>query len=403
MRSLPPLQKIAQVSPSLTFDNYDIDEVYTEVKNAVDGISSFPVGAEKPIVYKQRQRSTAQWLGLTGDVSLKTLKEYAEGIEDDLLATGTISQINVSGFPPLEISIEVSEETLRRYNLTFDQVASAVRLNNRDISAGSIKSANEEILIRSKAKETEADQISEIVVRSNTDGSKLLLRDIATIKEQFADEPSKALLNGKQAVFLEVRKLEAEDLTEISEAVDAYVKDFNAKNDAVQLTTTWDFNNMLTQRLDLLTSNGLVGLLLVLLSLFLNTRLAFWVAFGLPISFLGMFMFAGYFNVTINVLSLFGMIIVIGILVDDGIVIAENIYQHYEKGKTPEQAAIDGVMEVLPAIVSAITTTILAFGIFLFLDGRIGEFFGEVSVIVILTCQGRLASKKVLSVKEEDT
>ena len=126
-------------------------------------------------------------------------------------------------------------------------------------------------------------------------------------------------------------------------------------------------------------------LVLMFLSLFLNTRLAFWVAFGLPIAFLGMFMFAGYFNVTINVLSLFGMIIVIGILVDDGIVIAENIYQHYEKGKTPEQAAVDGVMEVLPAILSAILTTIIAFSIFLFLDGMIGDFFGEVSVIVILT------------------
>ena len=136
-----------------------------------------------------------------------------------------------------------------------------------------------------------------------------------------------------------------------------------------------------------MTENAIVGMILVLifLSLFLNTRLAFWVAFGLPVAFLGMFMLAPYFNVTINVLSLFGMIIVIGILVDDGIVIAENIYQHYEKGKTPIQAAVDGTMEVIPPIVSAIITTLLAFGIFLFLDGRIGDFFGEVSVVVILT------------------
>jgi multidrug efflux pump subunit AcrB len=399
----------------LTFDNYDIDEVYTEVKNAVDGISSFPVGAEKPIVYKQRQRSTAQWLGLTGDVSLKTLKEYAEGIEDDLLATGVISQINVSGFPPLEISIEVSEETLRRYNLTFDQVASAVRLNNRDISAGSIKSANEEILIRSKAKETEADQISEIVVRSNTDGSKLLLRDIATIKEQFADEPSKALLNGKQAVFLEVRKLEAEDLTEISEAVDAYVKDFNAKNDAVQLTTTWDFNNMLTQRLDLLTSNGLVGLLLVLLSLglFLSIRLSFWVAWGIPSSFLGMFILGTFVGLTVNMISLFGMILVIGILVDDGIVIAENIYAHFEKSKNPIQAAVRGTLEVLPAVFTSVVTTIVAFLPLLFLTGGF-EFLKDMAYVVIFSLSfslleaffilpAHLASKKVLSVKKEDT
>ena len=137
----------------------------------------------------------------------------------------------------------------------------------------------------------------------------------------------------------------------------------------------------------MLLENGAMGIVLVLLflSIFLNTRLAFWVAFGLPIAFLGMFIFAGQFGVTINVLSLFGMIIVIGILVDDGIVIGENIYQHYEMGKSPVQAALDGTMEVIPPIISAILTTVLAFSTFLFLDSRIGEFFGEVSTVVILT------------------
>ena len=196
----------------VTLDNFDIDDIYTEVKNAVDGINSFPAGAEKPIVFKQKQQSTAQWLGLTGNVDLKTLKRFAEEIEDDLLAKDAISQVNVSGFPALEISIEVSEQDLLRYNLTFDQVANAVRQNNRDISAGSVKSPNEEILIRSNAKETEASDISNIVVRSNPDGSEVLLKDIALIKEQFADVPSKALLSGEQAVFIEVRKLETEDL-----------------------------------------------------------------------------------------------------------------------------------------------------------------------------------------------
>ncbi|MEQ9303975.1 MAG: efflux RND transporter permease subunit, partial [Marinoscillum sp.] len=368
----------------LTLDNYDIDEIYTEVKNAVDGISSFPAGAEKPIIFKQRQRSTAQWLGLTGDVSLKTLKEYAESIEDDLLATGVISQVNISGFPALEVSIEVSEQTLRRYNLTFDQVVGAVRLNNRDISAGSIKSTNEEILIRSKAKQTEADQISEIVVRSNTDGSKLLLRDIATIKEQFADQPDKALLNGQEAVFIEVRKLETEDLTQISNTVNEYVTSFNEKNDAVKLITTWDFNNMLTQRLDLLTSNGLVGLLLVLISLglFLSLRLSFWVAWGIPSSFLGMFIIVSFVGLTVNMISLFGMILVIGILVDDGIVIAENIYAHFEKSKNPVQAAVRGTLEVLPAVLTSVVTTIVAFLPLLLLTGGF-EFLKDMAYVVI--------------------
>lgn len=399
----------------LTLDNYDIDEIYTEVKNAVDGISSFPAGAEKPIIFKQRQRSTAQWLGLTGDVSLKTLKEYAESIEDDLLATGVISQVNISGFPALEVSIEVSEQTLRRYNLTFDQVVGAVRLNNRDISAGSIKSTNEEILIRSKAKQTEADQISEIVVRSNTDGSKLLLRDIATIKEQFADQPDKALLNGQEAVFIEVRKLETEDLTQISNTVNEYVTSFNEKNDAVKLITTWDFNNMLTQRLDLLTSNGLVGLLLVLISLglFLSLRLSFWVAWGIPSSFLGMFILGSFVGLTVNMISLFGMILVIGILVDDGIVIAENIYAHFEKSKNPVQAAVRGTLEVLPAVLTSVVTTIVAFLPLLLLTGGF-EFLKDMAYVVIFSLAfslleaffilpAHLASKKVLSIKKEDT
>lgn len=252
-------------------------------------------------------------------------------------------------------------------------------------------------------------------MRSNTDGSKLLLRDIATIKEQFADQPSKALLNGKQAVFLEVRKLEAEDLTEISEAVDAYVKEFNKNNDAVQLTTTWDFNNMLTQRLDLLTSNGLVGLLLVLLSLglFLSIRLSFWVAWGIPSSFLGMFILGSFVGLTVNMISLFGMILVIGILVDDGIVIAENIYAHFEKSKNPIQAAVRGTLEVLPAVLTSVVTTIVAFLPLLFLTGGF-EFLKDMAYVVIFSLSfslleaffilpAHLASKKVLSVKKEDT
>ena len=178
-----------------------------------------------------------------------------------------------------------------------------------------------------------------------------------------------------------------EDLIGSAENVKEYIEDFNQKYNNVQLNVISDRSTTLTQRTELLTENAIVGMILVLifLSLFLNTRLAFWVAFGLPVAFLGMFVLAPMLNVTINVLSLFGMIIVIGILVDDGIVIAENIYQHYEKGKSPVQAAIVGTMEVIPPIVSAIITTILAFSIFLFLDGRIGDFFGEVSVIVILT------------------
>ncbi|XOV94535.1 MAG: efflux RND transporter permease subunit [Bacteroidota bacterium] len=398
-----------------TLDNYNIDEVYTEVKNAIDGISAFPAGAEKPVIYKVRRSTTATRMALIGDVDLKVLKNYAETIEKDLLSTGNISQVSSSGYPPLEISIEVTEETLRRYNFTLAEVAAAVRNNNRDLSAGSIKSTEEEILIRSRNKETDAEQIGEVVVRSNTDGSKILLRDIATIKEQFVDQPFKGLLNGKKAVLLNVNYLETEDLEAIAPVVNAYVKDFNASNDAVELIITRDYLQRLNERLELLTSNGVLGLVLVVvaLGLFLSLRLSFWVAWGIPSSFLGMFIIGSFFGLTINSISLFGMILVIGILVDDGIVIAENIFSHFEKSKNPVQAAIKGTMEVLPAVFTSVTTTMVAFVPLLLLTGSF-EFYRDMGIVVIFSLgfslleaffvlPAHLASRKVLSVKKEDT
>lgn len=399
----------------VTLDNYDIDEIYTEVKNAVDGINSFPTNAEKPIVVKQKQRTTAQWLALTGDVDLKILKNFAEDVEDDLLTNPAISQVSISGFPPLEISIEITEQDLLRYDLTFDEIASAVRLNNKDVSAGSVKSSAEEILIRSRSKQTDADKIANIIVRSNPDGSELLLKDVAVIKEQFADQPYKSLLSGKWAVFVEVKKLENEDLEEISKVVNAYVKDFNEKNDAVTLHMTWDFMTLLDQRLDLLTGNGIIGLLLVLtsLGLFLSLRLSFWVAWGIPSSFLGMFILGSFVGLTINMISLFGMILVIGILVDDGIVIAENIYARFEKHGNPIKAAVQGTMEVLPAVFTSVTTTIVAFMPLLLLTGGF-EFLRDMAFVVCFSLgfslleaffvlPAHLAGKHVLKVKQENT
>lgn len=396
-------------------DGYDIDELYTDVKNAVDGISSFPVGAEKPIIVKQKSRTTAQWLALTGDVELRVLKQFAEDIEDELLATGVISQVGISGFPPLEISIEVPEEVLRRFNITFSEVANAVRANNRDVSAGSVKTTTEEILIRSRAKDTDADKIGDIVIRSNPDGSKLLLRDVATIREMFADQPNKSYLNGQLAVLIEVRRLEREDLQEISDTVEKYVADFNEKNEAVKLTMTRDFMDLLSQRLDMLTSNGLMGLVLVLLSLglFLSLRLSFWVAWGIPSAFMGMFIIGAFFGLTINMISLFGMILVVGILVDDGIVIAENIYAHFEKHGNPIKAAIDGTVEVIPAVVTSVITTIVAFVPLLLLTGSF-EMMKDMALVVILSLgfslieaclilPSHLSSRKVLAPKKEGT
>ncbi|EAR00577.1 efflux RND transporter permease subunit [Maribacter sp. HTCC2170] len=366
----------------------DIDFMLLQVKNAVDRVPTFPTGMEPLIVSKlEAIRQTISFAISGENVPLATLKQIGRQIENDIRAIEGISQITISGYPQEEIEIAVNENSLLAYNLSFTDVSRAVGNANILVTGGNIKTSAEEYLIRANNRSYYGNELSNIIVKADPNGQTIRLKDVAIIRDRFSETPNASYFNGNMSVSTTITSTNTEDLIDSAQKVRDYVDDFNQKYANVQLSVVSDQSKTLTQRTELLTENAIMGIALVLLflSLFLNTRLAFWVAFGLPIAFLGMFVFAGFFNVTINVLSLFGMIIVIGILVDDGIVIAENIYQHYEKGKSPIQAAVDGTMEVIPPIVSAIITTILAFSIFLFLDGRIGEFFGEVSVIVILT------------------
>ncbi|MCG9971946.1 efflux RND transporter permease subunit [Christiangramia crocea] len=366
----------------------NIDAMLTEVKNAVDRVPTFPGGMEPLVVSKQEfVRETISFAVSGENVPLATLKRISQQIENDLRLLDGVSQIEISGFPQEEIEIAVSQNDLLAYNLTFEQVAQAVRNSNILSTGGTIKTDAEDYLIRANNRAYYADALNDIVLKSNPAGEIVKLGDVAMVRDQFSETPNALYFNGNVAVNVSISNTNSEDLLSTAEKINEYIEEFNQKNSNVQLNVVSDASITLGQRTQLLVENGFVGILLVLffLSLFLNLRLAFWVAFGLPVAFLGMFIFAGSLGVTINVLSLFGMIIVIGILVDDGIVISENIYQHSEMGKSPIKAALDGTMEVVPPILSAIITTVLAFATFLFLDSRIGEFFGEVSTVVILT------------------
>ncbi|OUV05643.1 MAG: RND transporter [Cellvibrionales bacterium TMED79] len=366
----------------------DIDFMLLQVKNAVDRVPSFPSGMEPLVVSKQEQiRSTINFALSGENIPLLTLKNIARQVENDIRAIEGISQIEITGYPEEEIEIAVEENKLLAYKLSFTTVAQAVAKANIIVTGGRLKTAAEEFLIRANNKSYYADELNQIVVASQPDGTLIHLGDVAEVRDRFSETPNASFINGNLAVNVRISSTNTEDLLSTADKIKAYIKTFNAGRDNLQIEILNDQSILLKQRTNLLVENALQGMLLVLifLSLFLNTRLAFWVAFGLPIAFLGMFIFAPIFNVTINILSLFGMIIVIGILVDDGIVIAENIYQHYERGKSPFRAALDGVLEVIPPVVSAIITTVLAFSLFLFLDSRIGEFFGEVSIVVILT------------------
>lgn len=367
-------------------EGYDEDRFLADVKNAVDRISSFPVDAEKPVVYKQPDLGRAVTVVLTGDTDLNTLKEKAELVEDEFLASGLISQVSLSGFPAREISIEVSEDQLTRYGLTIAQISNGVRINNTNITGGSIRSREEEILIRANAKGYTPEELGGITLISNKDGNRILLRDVASsITEQFAESPNKTMFNGKPALSISVNKLITEDLIDITNYVEEYAEEFNYSNDLIQMEYVSDSSIGLRQRLNLLVNNGVIGLILVLFALgfFLSFRLSFWVAFGIPFSFLGMFVVVGMLGVTINMLSLFGMILAIGILVDDGIVVGENIFSHIEKGKSPLRAAVDGSMEVLPSVFTSVATTIIVFSAFFFLSGDIANFLRDIAIIMV--------------------
>lgn len=393
----------------------NIDFLLLDVKNAIDRVSSFPVGMEPLVVYiLEEVRETISFSISGNNVPLTTLKQIGQRVENDLRALDGISQISVSGYPDEEIEIAIDENKLRAFNLTFAEVSQAVSKANILATGGTIKTATEEYLIRANNRSYYGTELSHLIVKASANGNIIRLGDIATIRDRFSETPNATYFNGNLSVNVSITSTNSEDLLSSAETIRKYIAGFNEKNNNVQLDVVRDLSITLNQRTKLLTENAIIGMLLVLffLSVFLNTRLAFWVAFGLPVAFLGMFIFAAQFDVTINVLSLFGMIIVIGILVDDGIVIAENIYQHFEMGKKPIQAAIDGTIEVIPPIISAVATTILAFSTFLFLEGRIGEFFGEVSTIVILTLvvslvealiilPAHLAHSKALRTKKE--
>lgn len=371
-----------------TNEDFELDAILFEVKNAVDKVPSFPSDLEPIVITKIEEQQPTLIFSLTGEnIDLKSLKNISKNIEKDIRNIEGISQISISGFPEEEIEISVTEEDLLRYNLSFEEVINSVSRTNILATGGTIKTNKEEFLIRASNKSYYANELKNIIVRSSPDGKKIRLSDIAKIKDQFSETPISALVNNETAIILSVTSTNNEDMMDSANRINQYIDDFNLVNTNLKLTSLKDYSIALRQRTNLLLENGGLGILLVLLflSLFLNIRLAFWVAFGLPISFLGMLIFAGEFDITINLMSLFGMIVVIGILVDDGIVIAENIFRHYEEGKSPEQAAVDGTMEVLPAIVSAIITTLIAFSTLLLLAGDVGNFFGEVAMIVILT------------------
>ena len=384
------------------YEGFNIDEVLQNVKNSVDGIYSFPQGAEKPSVQKQNSRgmggmgNMVGFYALTGPNDLWLLKEKADKMEQDLLNDDEISQIQVIGYAPIIISVEIDEAALLRYNINFDRISSAIKVSNIDISGGSIKTQRDEIIIRSNNRNTTTEGVENIVVFSDINGDIVKLKDIAKVALEFSDIPIKSYVNGERAINFLIKKTPDEDIKKIANSMQAYITKFNNENPEYEIVTLFQFSDMLDQRIETLTSNLLIGLLLValILGLFLSFRLSIWVAFGIPFSFIGMLSIGVLYGITINMISLFGMILVIGILVDDGIVIAENIYSHFQRGKSPMKAALDGTMEVITPVFTSVITTVFAFATLLFVGGQM-EMMQEMAFCVIVALLFSISSENL--------
>lgn len=369
------------------FEWADINQVLVEVENAVNRISDFPDRMDRPVVYKQEMLNPTISIALTGEIPLQQKKDYARQIRDEFMIEGGVSNINLFGFGNEEIVIELDDAQMARFGISFQEAADAVKKTNIDMTGGELKLDRANWQIRALNKKNTALEIAQITVRTGVTGERVILKDIADVREVFEDRSVDRYLNGRESVVIQVLTTNDEDLVATAEYVKEFVAEFNSSHQGVVLTVVEDISEFVNERAASLWENGLAGLILVLLilTLFLDKRIAFWVSLTIPLSLLGAFIFAmmGY-DLTINVVSIFGFILVLGMLVDTGVVVAENIYRHYaEFGKHPMVAARDGAAEVAAPMTISLLTTAVAFSIFFFLPGKPGAFFSEVSYVVI--------------------
>ncbi len=364
----------------------DSDRIMDDIKSEVGRITTFPEDAEKPIITKLLTRNEVISLVVYGDVSEKTLRQQAESIRDELLELKEITQAELNGVRPYEISIEISEENLRRYSLTLEGVAQLVKRSSLDLPGGTIKSEGGEILIRTKERRYLGTEYGEIDIVVNPDGGMVKLKDIAAIKDSFAETDTFATFAGMPAAMVAIFRVGDQKPTEISTLVVDYVEQKRKiLPESIQLSTWNDSSELFDSRLNLLLRNASLGLVLVfiILSIFLQMRLAIWVMLGIPISFLGALLLMPSMGVSINMISLFAFIMALGVVVDDAIVVGENIFEHRQRGKSHLQAAIDGAREVAVPVTFSILTSVAAFMPLLYVVGTLGKFIMVIPLVVI--------------------
>ena len=366
----------------------DLSRARTDIKSEVDRITAFPEAAEEPVVTEVTSREQVLQVALHGDASLHVLKDLAQQAENALARTPQISYVRIDGVPDEEISIEVSRDALHKYGLTLGEVARRVRSGSLDLPGGSIETSDEEITIRTEGQNYTAPEFEELILRSRPDGATVRLGEVATVVDGF-DQNSDLItrFDGEPAALLTVFRTGNEQALDVEAAVTQYL-DSELRPSlprGIEATVWRNSADNLRTRLDIMVENGLLGLVLVLvvLTLFLAPRKAFWTATGIFLAFVGAFILMQQLGVSINMLSVFGFIIAMGIAVDDAIVVVDNVYAEQERTGEPLAAAVRGTQRVATPVVFAVLTTIAAFTPLLFVGGTIGKFLGDVPLVVI--------------------
>lgn len=391
---------MAQVTIEV-LDDYDVQLLLDEVKVQVDAIPSFPANTEKPVVYRQKATQDVLWVSIYGEANERQLKEYSKEIRDEIANLPGVSSVTVFGPRDYEVSVEISEAKLQEYNLTFTELVNAVRRSSVDIPGGSIRSENGDILLRAKGQAYTGVDFENLVLLTRDDGTRLLLGDIAMIRDGFVEDNGYALFDAKPAMNIRVQAVGDQNALDISKVVNQYLDEKKPKLPANINADTWgDSSFYLADRLNMMLSNMFFGALLVflVLSLFLKIKLAAWVMVGLPVCFLGalLFMPMGMFSLSINMISLFGFILVLGIVVDDAIIMGESAYSEIDKNGHNVDNVIIGVKKVAMPATFGVLTTIAAFTPMLLVPGTFGVIWKTIGWVVIICLIFSLIESKLI-------
>jgi len=379
---------------------YKARDLLDDIKNRVDSISTFPDDAERPVIEQPAITERVLNIVLSGPLTERDLKRLGERVRDEITNLPGVTQVGLRGARPYEIAVEVSESTLEAYGLTFADVAGAIRRSSLDLSAGRIRTRGGDVLLRTDAQAYVQEEFEQIIILTQPDGTRLTLADLATVNDGFDENVMYSEFNGNLAVMVDVFRVGNQSVIDVANTVKEYIeRSQSTLPEGVTLTIWNDWSETIRDRINTLTSSLLWGgvLVFLILAMFLRFSVAIFVALGVPVSFLGGLALMPQFGITLNLMSMFAFILVLGIVVDDAIVTGENIFNHLRRRKgSAVDAAIAGTREVSVPVTFGVITTMIAFVPLMMLPGRRGDFFSVIAIIVIIVLGFSLVQSKLV-------